>query len=303
MNGISVIVCCYNSSDKITPTLQHLILQKCRIKYEVILVDNSSRDDTVDVAKSIIRNEGSNLDFKIIEEKVQGLSYARLSGIKASKYEYIVFCDDDNWLSEQYLQKAHDIFQHDDRIGIAFGTSTSVYEVLPPNWFYDFEQALAVGMEGQKTGRIEPPLVPWGAGMILRKAIFNKVIGAEATSILSDRKGKNLSSGGDTEICYQFRKAGYDWWYDTDLNLHHFISKERIEWKYLKNLFLGFGKAEYQIERHYGSKKLNATAYQIMKIIIVHFFQKMVTSDRKVILQHQRKIGYYLSAINSKNEN
>ncbi|NJN42415.1 MAG: glycosyltransferase [Flammeovirgaceae bacterium] len=46
--GVSVIICCYNSSSRIEKTLEHLFQQKTnsRLHWEIILVDNASTDQT-----------------------------------------------------------------------------------------------------------------------------------------------------------------------------------------------------------------------------------------------------------------
>ena len=51
-------------------------------------------------------------------------------------------------------------------------------------------------------------------------------------SLLTDRKGMELSSGGDYELCYAFALAGYDLLYDDRLHFKHFITKERLTWEY-----------------------------------------------------------------------
>jgi len=51
--GVSVIICCYNSANKIKNVLKHLEEQKGTelIPWEVIVVDNASSDYTFEVAK------------------------------------------------------------------------------------------------------------------------------------------------------------------------------------------------------------------------------------------------------------
>ncbi len=53
MIGVSVIICCYNSSSRIIPTLQNLVKQRVpnHIPWEVIVVNNASTDNTGEVAK------------------------------------------------------------------------------------------------------------------------------------------------------------------------------------------------------------------------------------------------------------
>ena len=75
--------------------------------------------------------------------------------------------------------------------------------------------------------------------------------------MLSDRKGKELSSGGDTEFCYIIYLLGYKWKYDTSLFLKHFIPADRMNKKYLSDIYFGFGKANAIIEWYYGNGDMN----------------------------------------------
>src|SRR6185437_11337360 len=101
--GISVIICCYNSATRITPTLQHLFNQKgiSLSSWEIIVVDNASTDNTCEKAIEIWESFGPGKpDFKVISEPTPGLSAARQKGINEALYDYVLFCDDDNWLDE-----------------------------------------------------------------------------------------------------------------------------------------------------------------------------------------------------------
>ena len=74
--GISVIICCYNSVERIEPTLQHLYAQKGlpTTEWEVILVDNASTDNTASVATGIWESfPGDKPTFKVLTEVTPGL--------------------------------------------------------------------------------------------------------------------------------------------------------------------------------------------------------------------------------------
>src|SRR5436190_1893505 len=101
MDGISIIVCCYNSSLRLPKTIEHLAAQKTSsfLNWEVIFVNNSSTDNTTDVvAKEWSKYNLQNVGFKIIDEPKAGQSFARIKGVETALYDLIVFCDDDNWL-------------------------------------------------------------------------------------------------------------------------------------------------------------------------------------------------------------
>src|SRR5207247_393824 len=55
--------------------------------------------------------------------------------------------------------------------------------------------------------------------------------------------GKELSAGGDAELCYALRLAGWRLWYEPRLNMQHFMTPERLNWGYLRRVSRGFGAA------------------------------------------------------------
>src|SRR6478735_6421240 len=121
--GISVIVCCFNSSARIRETLRALCAQEldASLDCEIILVDNASTDNTSEVAYAVWKNSNTRISLRIIPEMRPGLAYARRKGIKASLYNYLIFCDDDNWLEDTYVQTAFSILDKDQRIAACGG--------------------------------------------------------------------------------------------------------------------------------------------------------------------------------------
>jgi glycosyltransferase involved in cell wall biosynthesis len=145
-NGISVIICAHNSAERLPPTMQALARCTAEFPVEIILVDNNSTDDTAERAKAAWHDCGNIcFAFKIIRESQAGLSYARRAGVRAASFDVILFCDDDNWLAEDYLINAVRIMQ-DPTIGAAGGCSSPANpECLPP-WFYTFSWGFAVAV-------------------------------------------------------------------------------------------------------------------------------------------------------------
>lgn len=237
-----MIVCCYNSAPRLQKTLQHLIDQSLlNIPWEILIVDNGSTDNTAGVAAGIWNDYGQNCkaSFKIINEPVPGLSNARQTGIAHAQYGYIVFCDDDNWLNTQYIQIVYDVLSFDSSIGVLGGRCEATTDGELPSWFNEVEQYYAVGPQAEKTGDVQKRNFVYGAGMAFRKAEYLQLKEAGFKHFLSDRTGENLISGGDVEICYIYRLAGYKIWYDERLFFFHYMSQGRLKKDYLEKLIQG----------------------------------------------------------------
>lgn len=241
--GVSVIVCCYNSEAVLPQTLKHLARQvvPSGLDWEVVLVDNASTDQTSAIAKAAWQTLGSTTPLRILLEETPGLSDARRCGAMAAQYRLLIFCDDDNWLNKDYIAKAAELMQ-DPTIGIGGGLGTAVSDVPLPDWFEKHQRSYAVGPQGSKAGTVESHL--YGAGFVMRTAVLQHAYRAGFRSLLSDRKGNQLSSGGDGEIAEWVSMLGYDKWvYQPEMTFEHFISETRLDTNVLASLRKGFGRA------------------------------------------------------------
>ncbi len=236
MNGYSIVICCYNSSKRLAVTLKHIAALKvpANLPCELLLIDNASSDDTKSVALSEWSKYNSTISLRIIEESALGLSYARKKGFSEAKYDYIICCDDDNWLAEDYLEVAKSVFDSHKNIGVLGGNGELVSETAPPAWVY-YAKGFAIGKQEYKSGPVTNKRV-YGAGAIIYKPAYDKIVNAGFSNLLTDRMGNTLTSGGDYEICSAIALAGYEIWYEEKLAFQHYFPSERLSLKYYQKL-------------------------------------------------------------------
>jgi glycosyltransferase involved in cell wall biosynthesis len=227
MNGISVIVCCYNSAARIAETLKYLARQKINssVPWEVIVVNNASSDSTRAIAATSWKENDGHQNFQIVEQPIPGLASARQKGVEVSRYDFIIFCDDDNHFEPNYVEEAFHLMIHRDEVGIAGGWVKPKLPFYPGKWIEPNYAALAIGKRAEQNGYID-----WvfGAGMVFRKKILEDLKIRKIGLLLSDRKGKSQSSGGDAEMCQLARFLGYKVYFTPNLVLHHKIDGERL---------------------------------------------------------------------------
>lgn len=88
----SVVIPLYNKEHYIEKTIRSVLAQTCP-DYEVIVVDDGSKDSSLALAKKF---EGGNI--RVIAQENQGVSVARNTGILNASGKYICFLDaDDEW--------------------------------------------------------------------------------------------------------------------------------------------------------------------------------------------------------------
>jgi glycosyltransferase involved in cell wall biosynthesis len=110
---ISVVIPTYNSENFITKTLETVLSQTYN-KYEVIVSDDGSTDNTVETARTVFDRYGHG-ENKILINSHEGSGAARNKGIKSASGDWISFLDsDDLWDHNKLESVAGYILKNDD---------------------------------------------------------------------------------------------------------------------------------------------------------------------------------------------
>jgi len=236
--GFSIIVCAFNSVLRIRDTLRFLRQLKIPEGYkaELILVDNNSTDATINVCVGLWTEIESLIPLRVVRAKRQGLQFARVEGVKSASYSIGVFCDDDNWLQSDYLERVSRWFQTEPSVGAVGGLGIVASDVEIPSWFTDVREAYAVGPQLSKTGDATLRKYLWGAGLAFRVGPLKAALKAGIEPLVSDRTGSNLGSGGDGEICAWLILLGFRLMYDQELVYKHYMPKTRLTLDYFRDL-------------------------------------------------------------------
>ncbi|MGE9892327.1 glycosyltransferase family 2 protein [Lachnospiraceae bacterium SGI.240] len=105
MMKISIVIPVFNVEKYIGECLESVINQT-RKPDEVIIVDDSSTDDSAEICKSYI--EKADYIKLVTNSERGGVSRARNKGIDLAKGEYVLFVDGDDVLSKYYVEKMLD---------------------------------------------------------------------------------------------------------------------------------------------------------------------------------------------------
>lgn len=103
MIDLSIIVPLYNSEKFIYSCIFNLINQKTKYKFEVLLVNDGSKDQTLTIA----RDYQSKYPDKIVvlDQDNAGISAARNAGIHTAKGRYLSFIDHDDVVKDNFVEK------------------------------------------------------------------------------------------------------------------------------------------------------------------------------------------------------
>lgn len=130
---ISIIVPTYNVEKYIRTCIESILAQTYR-NIEVIIVNDGSTDQSLAVISDLIC---SHHNIKVINQKNQGLSVARNTGIDAATGKYIAFVDPDDKIKPDFVSS---LYQIADKTGadIVRGSFRDFNGNIPKGWVPDF---------------------------------------------------------------------------------------------------------------------------------------------------------------------
>ena len=100
---ISITITCYNYARFARRSLDAISRQRFK-DYEVVMCDDCSTDDTVEVIRAYIE-EHPEMDIRLlVNEKNMGVFETRNRLLDAAKGRYIMLCDSDDWMDDDCLE-------------------------------------------------------------------------------------------------------------------------------------------------------------------------------------------------------
>jgi GT2 family glycosyltransferase len=174
---VSVVISTYNRCDLLPAALTSLIAQEARgLSYEIIVVDNNSRDETRRVVESFIADDGTEMRY--VFEGKQGLSHGRNAGIANARAPIIAFTDDDVRATPNWVAAIKRAFDRNPQVACVGGKILPQWEVDPPRWLTrEHWVALAVQDYGEEPFYVsaERPISLAGANFSFRREAFEEV--------------------------------------------------------------------------------------------------------------------------------
>jgi glycosyltransferase involved in cell wall biosynthesis len=234
----SVIIATYNRAEELEKTLESLMNLEVSGAWEVIIVDNNSRDNTRDVVLG--KAKSFPVPLRYLMEKEQGRSAALNAGILAAQGDIIAVTDDDVRVDPLWLKNAEQALAqlHCDYLG---GKALPIWSGALPNWLPRREgkhwAVIALLDYGSKPIEFGEK-VPLGVNMIFRRECFTRA-GLWDNNI--GRKAGTLLGQEVREWSRRARAAGLRGYYSPDLVVHHVIPTDRLTRKYFRKWFYWHG--------------------------------------------------------------
>jgi GT2 family glycosyltransferase len=114
---LSLVICTRNRASQLAECLRSLTKLRYPDPWELVIVDNGSKDETQDVINSF----RESLLIKSVIEPLSGLGRAHNRAMAISQGEIVAFTDDDCYPAEDFLLEVKRCFEEDPRLGFVGG--------------------------------------------------------------------------------------------------------------------------------------------------------------------------------------
>jgi len=217
---LSVIIVSYNSSSFLELCLHSVAkaISQLEIESEVIVVDNSSSDDSCEV----LNNKFSFVKLIQNDENI-GFSKANNLGVSKAKGKYICILNPDTVLQENTFDEILKFYKSNIKVGFVGcqmidgnGMFLKESKRVIPSIFSSFMKVLGISkfyysaLDKDKRGYID---ILAGAFMFVEKTIYDSVKGFDEDYFMY---------GEDIDLSYKALKKGYSNYYLGDVKIIHF---------------------------------------------------------------------------------
>lgn len=243
---LSAIICTYNRADYLRKAITSLIEQTLDTdRFEIIVVDNNSKDDT----KQVATEEFAHVpNLRYLFEPVPGLSRARNTGWQNAEGRFIAFLDDDAVAAPEWAATFLEVFTTwEPTPGCAGGKAAPIWEVPQPDWLSDRLLPILSVYDWSP----EPKVLSedeWIAGCNIA---YPRDVLAEFGGFREDlgRVGKKLLSGEEIYLRKQIDGAGYVTVYHPQITIGHHVSPSRLQKDWFRRHAYGNGQTAAIMER------------------------------------------------------
>ncbi|MDY7012959.1 MAG: hormogonium polysaccharide biosynthesis glycosyltransferase HpsE [Cyanobacteriota bacterium] len=249
MVNLTVAIPTYNGASRLPAVLEKLRVQVVpeSVTWEILVVDNNSKDNTVQVVRDYQSTWPEAYPLRHTTERQQGAAFARLNAVREAKGEWVGFLDDDTLPAENWVAAAVKFGQTHPQAG-AYGSQVhGDYEVEPPEGFDRIASFFAITERGSAAHRYEPrmKMLPPSAGLVVRKSAWCDNV--PDRPFLSGRSRNSILNSEDLEVVMYIQNAGWEIWYNPEMELYHQIGRDRLTPDYLLYLVRSTGLARHHI--------------------------------------------------------
>ena len=220
---ISVIIPSFNRASFLRSSLESLLGQTFpKDKFEIIVVDNMSTDDSKEVFDEFSKKASKcGLFVRFIREEQKGLIFTRHTGARAARAPLLAYIDDDCVCSKGWLSAIVKAFRDFNADAVA-GKIQIQWDTDPPGWVKEYEAWFGKIDYGPDRRLIRPDETIHGGNFCIRR---DKLF--QCGGFNPDQVGDYLVGDGETGLVNKMKDRGWKivWAPDAKVNHCQIVSK------------------------------------------------------------------------------
>ena len=227
---VSVIIPTWNRSFRLRAVVESFVAQSYAAnRYEIILADNGSTDDTRAMIAALALEYGTVTGM---DEPRKGAHFARNSAARIARGEILYFTDDDMIATPGLIEAIVSGFRLTGNVGVVTGRVVPRWETEPPRWVLEHCQNALLSLSDRGPVTIvsdsDPGVFSCHEG-ILREAFFR------AGGFNPDTNAGEFTGDNETGLNIKVKSLGYRFAYVGAATIHHVIPASRMTQQYLNS--------------------------------------------------------------------
>ncbi len=243
---ISVVIATYNRVEHLKRCLEALRNQTLeKEKYEIIVVDDGSRDGTVAFLQNLRWPDGPA--FRYVLGSHRGPAGARNIGVRQARGRIVTFLDDDTIAEAQLLEKVLQTFRNNEDLVCLGATIVPVLRnrlLSPMNGLFSWKSAGDAGLE----------VVGGDRGLVGLRAFSTCHLHVDKSTFDAlNGFDESLRIGEDMDFIFRLIRSGYRAAVRRDLLVYHY---ERDDFGSITRRWFKFGLNDPRIVQRYFGRSL-----------------------------------------------
>ena len=244
---LSVVIATRDRAASLSRALESLVRQQAPGgAWEVVVVDNGSRDDTHRVLERFARA----LPLVVLEEPRAGKNRALNRALSSLRGELLVFTDDDVVAGPDWLANLVAASRRWPDAAVFGGPIEPEFPLGTPDWVQAPDFVLASEAFGCLPRAAEGPgdRLPFGANLAIRARIFE---GIRFDETIGPGSAARYAQGSEYELLTRLRGRGERFVHVPDAPVRHVIEPHQVEldWLYARAERVGRGSARIKRKR------------------------------------------------------
>ena len=279
---VSVVICTFNRSVLLRQTLARMrqLVVPAETRWELLVVDNNSTDDTSDVARSF---EGQ-LPVRVLREPRAGRAWALNRSLDEAKADLIVWTDDDVLVGPDWLAAFLRAAAHYPDASVFGGPIDPWFPERPDPILWEAFPVVRKGFcgvdYGLAEGPIDPPYRVHGANMAGRRSR----LGSVRYDVALGPKPQHWMGNDDTSFVDHARAAGGHVVWVPGMRVEHYVAPHRLTLSYLREFYEGLGRSWIRDGGIPGGRRVAGVPFWIWQQLLWHRVTALATRPRSRVL-------------------